>query len=90
MGVVTQNEDCTCLWCVDYSDVIDNVTSLYDVILVKPQSSKTSHSEPRTWIDYPCGQTLPSVSVGTVGRITYIVLAQTLNHAQSITCQSPK
>jgi len=40
------------------SDVIDDVTWLYDVILVKSQSSKTSHSETRTRIDYQYEQTL--------------------------------
>jgi len=45
------------------SDVIDDITCLYDVILVKSQSSKTSHSETRTRIDYPYGQTLLSLSV---------------------------
>jgi len=44
------------------SDVIDNVTWLYDVILVTSQSSKTLHSETRTRIDYPYGQTAVSVS----------------------------
>jgi len=37
----------------------------YDVglILVKSQSSKTSHSKTRTRMDYPYGQTLLAVSV---------------------------
>jgi len=57
------------------SDVIDDVTwRLYDVILVKSQSSKTSHSKTRTWIDYPYGQTLLSVSVTEVTTCVITVL----------------
>jgi len=37
-------------------DVIDDVTWLYDVILVTSQYSKSSHSKTRTFrITYPCG-----------------------------------
>lgn len=36
------------------SGVIDDVTRLYDVILVTPQSSQSSHTEARTRISYPC------------------------------------
>ena len=36
-------------------DVIDDVTRLHDVILLTSQYSKSSHSEIRTRINYPCG-----------------------------------
>jgi len=55
------------------SDVIDDVTWLYDVILVKSQSSKTSHSKTRTRIDNPCGQTLLQVSVTDSDHLRYIL-----------------
>jgi len=40
---------------VSIGDVIDDVTWLYGVILVMSQCSKSSHSETRTRINYPCG-----------------------------------
>ena len=47
--------------------VTSSITSRdYNVILVKSQSSKMSHSEIRTRIDYPYGQTRLSVSVTEV------------------------
>jgi len=46
----------------------------YDVVLVKSQSSKTSHSKTRTQIDYPCGQTLLSVSVTEVTTCVIFLL----------------
>jgi len=36
-------------------DVIDDVTWLYDVILVTSQCSESSHSESGTRINYVCG-----------------------------------
>ena len=55
-----------CAYGASNSDVID------DVILVKSQSSKTSHSETRIRIDYPYG--LLSVSVTEVTTCDIIVL----------------
>ena len=63
-----------CAYGASTSDVIDDVTLLYDVILVKSQSSKTSHSKTRTRIDYPCGQTLLSVSVTEVTNCVIFLL----------------
>jgi len=56
------------------SDVIDDVTRLYDVILVKSQSSKWSHSVTTTQIDCLCGQTLLSVSVTEVTTCVIFLL----------------
>jgi len=36
-------------------DIIDDVTWVYDVVIVTSQYSKSSHSETRSRINYPCG-----------------------------------
>jgi len=41
--------------CASIDDVIDDVTCLYDVILVTSQYSKSSHLETRNRVNYPCG-----------------------------------
>jgi len=60
------------------SDVIDDVTWLYDVILVKSQSSKWSHSVTTTQIDCLCGQTLLSVSVTEVTCVMFLLTGLSL------------
>jgi len=58
--------------CILYMRAFGASTS--DVILVKSQSSKTSHSKTSTRIDYPYGQTLLALSVTKVTTCVIFLL----------------